>query len=138
MTPRGEACSGQRAGHRAVVEVAMVSILLSWLAIALALLLADRLFDGVQLRGDLGVALMVALGFSVLNFFFHWVFFILLGFATLGIGFLFYFATQLVSTALVLKLTSALSRRFMVRGFGAALGTAVLVTLAGALVEQVF
>lgn len=114
----------------------MVSILLSWLAIALALLLADRLFDGVQLRGDLGVALLVALGFSVLNFIFHWVFFVLLGLATLGIGFLFYFATQLVSTAIVLKLTSALSRRFVVRGFGAALGTAVLVTLAGALVER--
>lgn len=114
----------------------MVSLLLSWLAIAVALLLADRLFEGVQLRGDLGVALLVALGFSILNFFFHWFFFVLLGLATLGLGFIFYLATQLVSTAIVLRLTSALSRRFAVRGFGPALGTALLVTIAGAVVER--
>lgn len=114
----------------------MLSLLVSWLAVALALLLADRLFEGIQLRGDLGVALLVALGFSILQFIFHWFFFVLLGIATLGIGFIFYLATQLVSTAIILKLTAALSTRFIVRGFLPALGTAVLVTIAAEIAKR--
>jgi putative membrane protein len=115
----------------------MLEFLLSWVFAALALVLADRLFRGVHLDGDFGTALVVAAVFGLLKLIFFWIFFVLLGLATLGIGFIFYLASTVVCTALVLKLTSALSRRFRVDGFMPALGTAVLIMLASELSQRI-
>lgn len=115
----------------------MLEFLTSWVFAALAIILADRLFERVRLDGDFGTALAVAAGFGILKMLFGWFFFVLLGLATLGIGFVFYMATTIVSTALVLMMTSALSRRFRVDGFMPALGTSILVTLAAELSSRV-
>lgn len=109
----------------------MISLLLSWLMAALSLLLADRLFSGVRLQGGIVSALWIAAIFAVLRFLLGWLLFGILGIATLGLGFIFHFVTQLVVAAVVLKLTSALSTRFAIDGFLPALGAAVLMALAG-------
>jgi putative membrane protein len=93
-------------------------------------MLAAKLFDGVRLAGDFADALWVAACFSILSFLLSWLLFGLLGIATLGIGFIFHFITQLVAAALIVRLTSTLSSRFSVTGFVPALGTAVLLALA--------
>jgi 3-oxoacyl-[acyl-carrier protein] reductase len=56
---------------------------------------------------------------------------VLLGIGTLGIGFLLWFITRWIASALVIKLAAALSSRLEVRGFLAALSTAFLVALTG-------
>jgi uncharacterized membrane protein YvlD (DUF360 family) len=109
----------------------VLAFIVSWALAAAALLVADRLFDGVKLDGDFLTALAVAAGFSILQLLFGWILFVLLGIATLGIGFIFHFALQLVCAAFILKLTSALSRRFSIKGFFPALGTAILLAVAG-------
>ena len=116
----------------------MLAFIIAWALAAAALLLADRLIAGVRLEGDFVTSLGVAAGFSVLQFLFGWFFFGLLGIATLGLGFIFHFATQLVSAAIVLKLTSGLSRRFKIVGFFPALGTALLLALAGEISSRIF
>ena len=109
----------------------MLAFVVSWVLAAAALLLADRLFKGVRLDGDFATALGVAAGFSVLQFLLGWLLFGLLGIATLGIGFVFHFVTRLVTAALILKLTSSLSRSFHIAGFFPALATAMLLALSG-------
>lgn len=116
----------------------MVGFIVAWALAALALLLADKIFSGVRLDGDFATALGVAAGYSILQFFLGWFFFGLLGIATLGLGFIFTFATQLVAAAIVLKLTSALSTRFKIVGFFPAIGTAILLALAGELSSRIF
>lgn len=115
----------------------MLALLVSWLFAALALLLASRVFDSVKLKGDLGDALWVAFVFSVLSFFLHWFFFVLLGIATLGLGFVFYFVTRLLAAALVLKVTSALSSRFDISGFAPAVGTAIFMAIAAEVADRI-
>lgn len=115
----------------------MLGWILSWALAALAIYLAAKIFDGVRLAGDFADALWVAAIFSVLSFFLSWLIFGVLGLATLGIGFIFHFVTQLVTAAIVVKLTSALSSRFSVKGFLPALGTAVLLALAAELTHRI-
>ena len=114
----------------------MLSLAVSWLFAALALLLADRILSGVRLRGDLGSALMISLAFGVLNFTLGSLLVGFLGIATLGLGFLFVAATRLVAAALCLKVASGMSRRFQIDGFPSALATALLLALAGELAER--
>ncbi len=114
----------------------MLSLAVSWLFAAFALLLADRLLTGVQLRGDLGSALVVSFAFGVLNFTLGSLLVGFLGVATLGLGFVFVAATRLVAAALCLKVASGLSRRFQIEGFGSALATALLLAVAGELAER--
>jgi putative membrane protein len=108
----------------------MLHLILSWLLAAGALLLAAAVFDRVKLKGDFADALWVSALFAVLSFLLDWFFFVLLGLATLGLGFIFQFLTHLVAAALIVKLTAALSRRFDVSGFFPAVGTALLLALA--------
>ncbi len=114
----------------------MLELVVSWFFAAAALVLSDRLFKGVQLAGDFATALWVAACYSVLSFFLGWLIFGLLGIATLGIGFVFHFLTQLVAAAIVLKLTSALSSSLTIRGFLPALGAAMLLALGGELAHR--
>lgn len=115
----------------------MIDLLISWLLSALALMLAARLFKRVHLEGDLGDALWVSALYALLSFFLNWFFFVFLGIATLGIGFIFQTATRLIAAAIIVKMTSALSRRLNVDGFLPALGTAVLLALFGELGSRI-
>ena len=108
----------------------MIALLVSWALSAAALILASRLFQGVRLKGDFADALWIAAGYAILSFFLSWLIFGLLGVITLGVGFVFHFVTQLVTAAIVLKLTSAMSSRFDIVGFIPAVGTAVLLAIA--------
>ena len=94
-----------------------MDFLLSWLILSLGVLAAARLLPGVHVP-DFWAAVIVAAIFGVLNFFLGWLIFVLLGFATLGIGFLLAFLTRLVVNAILLKLTDALSDHITIRGFG--------------------
>lgn len=114
----------------------MLHWLLSWALAAGAIFLSAKIFDRVRLAGDFADALWVAAIFSVLSFLLSWLIFGLLGLATLGLGFFFHFATQLVTAAIVVKLTSALSSRFTVTGFMPALGTALLLAVAAELAHR--
>lgn len=114
----------------------MVALLVSWGLSALALLVASKIFSGVRLQGDFADALWIAAGYSVLSFFFGWFIFGFLGVVTLGLGFVFWFITQLVTAAIVLKVTSALSSRFDIVGFVPALGTAILLAISSALAQR--
>jgi putative membrane protein len=63
----------------------------------------------------------------VLEFFLGWLLFVLLGIASLGLGFLFAFITRLVVSAVVLKIADSMSDRLTIRGFvPAVLGALVL------------
>jgi uncharacterized membrane protein YvlD (DUF360 family) len=108
----------------------MIALLVSWALSATALLLSSRLFKGVQLKGDFLDALWIAAIYAILSFFLSWFIFGVLGVVTLGLGFLFHFVTQLVTAAIVLKVTAGLSSRFDILGFLPALGTAILLALA--------
>jgi len=115
----------------------VLSFVVSWVFAAIALVVADKLFARVRLDGDFGTALFVAAVYGVLQFLFGWLFFVVLGFATLGIGFIFYLTTMIVSTAIVIKMTAGLSRRFRVDGFLPAIGTAILMTVAAEIARRV-
>ncbi len=114
----------------------MFSLAVSWLFAALALLLADRLFNGVQLKGDIKSAFLVSFVFGVLNMTLGMLLVGFLGVATLGLGFIFVALTRLVAAALCLKMASGMSKRFSIKGFGPALATALLLALAGELAER--
>lgn len=108
----------------------MISLLVSWALSAAALFLASRAFQGVQLKGDFLDALWIAAVYAILSFFLSWFIFGVLGVVTLGLGFIFHFVTQLVTAALVLKVTASLSSRFDITGFLPAIGTAIFLALA--------
>lgn len=109
----------------------MFSFLISWALSATALIVSSRIFQGVRLQGDFADALWISAGYSILGFFLNWLIFGVLGVMTLGLGFIFHFVTQLVTAAIVLKITSAMSSRFDIVGFLPALGTALLLAIAG-------
>jgi len=115
----------------------MLHWLVSWALAAGAIFLSARIFDRVRLAGDFADALWVAAIFSFLSFLLSWLIFGLLGLATLGLGFIFHFVTQLVTAAIVVKLTSALSSRFTVSGFWPALATAVLLAIAAEIAHRI-
>jgi putative membrane protein len=114
----------------------MIALLVSWVACALALFLSAKIFSGVRLKGDFGDALWIAAVYSIISFFLGWLIFGLLGVVTLGLGFVFFFITQLVTAAIVLKVTSALSSRFDIVGFVPALGTAIMLAIASAFAQR--
>jgi putative membrane protein len=63
------------------------------------------------------------------NWLIGWLLFVLLGIASLGIGFLLAFITRWIVNAILLKVTDALSSNLNVRGFSTALWAALLLSL---------
>lgn len=108
-----------------------MSTALSWLALAAGVFLATVLLDDVKVKGGFGSYMIIAAIFGVLNFFLGWLLFVLIGFSTLLLGFVFAFVTRLVVDALLLMLTSKLSSRLEVRGFGTALIAAFVMSAVG-------
>lgn len=108
-----------------------MNILLSWLVLAAGVFLATVLLDDVKVRGGFGSYMIIAAIFGVLNFFLGWLLFVVIGISTLFIGFVFAFITRLVVDAIVLMLTSKLSSRLEVRGFGTAIVAAFVMSAVG-------
>lgn len=111
-----------------------MEFLLAWFILALGVFAAAKLIPGVHVP-DFWDAVVVAAIFGVLNFFLGYLFFILLGFATLGIGFLLFFITRLVVNAILLKITDALTPRMTIDGFGNALLAAFVISVVGVLAD---
>lgn len=114
-----------------------MALLVSWIAVALGLWLADKVLPDFEITGDWKSYALVAALLGVLQFFLGWLIYVVLGIATLGLGFLFSFLTRLIVTAIVLLIADKLSRRLTIRGFIPALLAAVIVALTGSVVDFV-
>jgi putative membrane protein len=110
------------------------SILLAWVSAALGLWVAAKMLPSVRLSSDADAIWAGAL-LGMLQALLTTPLFILLGLATLGIGFLLWFITTWIASALVIRITAALSSRLAVDGFLPALITAFVVSLAGSFVR---
>lgn len=109
-------------------------ILLAWLSAAVGLWVAAKMLPSVRLSSDVDAIWAGAL-LGLLQALLTTPIFILLGIGTLGIGFLLWFITTWVASALVIRITAALSSRLSVDGFIPALITAFVVSLAGSVVR---
>lgn len=85
-------------------------ILLQWLILAVAIIIAAALF-------------------AILNWLVGRLIFVILGVATLGLGFLLAFLTRWFADAIVLEPTAGLTDRISIRGFGPALFVALSMSL---------
>jgi uncharacterized membrane protein YvlD (DUF360 family) len=110
------------------------SILLAWSSAALGLWVAAKMLPSVRLSSGVDAVWAGAL-LGLLQALLTTPLFILLGLATLGIGFLLWFITTWIASALVIRITAALSSRLSVDGFIPALITAFVVSLAGSFVR---
>jgi uncharacterized membrane protein YvlD (DUF360 family) len=110
------------------------SILLAWASASLGLWAASRLLSTVRLRSD-GDAIWAGALLGVLQALLAFPIFVLLGIGTLGLGFLFWFITTWIASAIVIRITAGVSSRLDVDGFIPALVTSLIVSLAGAVVR---
>jgi uncharacterized membrane protein YvlD (DUF360 family) len=115
-------------------ELLLMAMLIAWLSAALGLWIASRVLSGVKLASPTD-ALWAGALLGVLQWALHWVIFVALGVATLGIGFLLWFITRWIASALVILLASRVSSRLYVDGFFSALITAFIVAAAGSMVR---
>ena len=111
-----------------------MGILIGWLTATLGLWIASQVLRGVRLASFADAVWAGAL-LGVLNWALHWFIFVALGMATLGLGFLFWFVTRWVASALVILLASKLSSRLHVEGFFNALITAFFVAATGSVLR---
>jgi putative membrane protein len=109
-------------------------LLLSWLVLALSVWLTAAILPGFHVNG-FGGAIWVAAIFGVLNWLLGRFIFVVLGIATLGVGFLLAFITRFIVMALLLEFSAALSSNFRVDGFGTAILGALLMSGIGTLAE---
>jgi uncharacterized membrane protein YvlD (DUF360 family) len=114
----------------------LTSILVGWLTATLGLWVAAKVLDDVRLA-TFGDAVWAGALLGVLQAVLTGPIFVVLGIGTLGIGFLLWFITRWIASALVIMLTSRLSSRFDVNGFVPALITAFIVALTGSVVRWV-
>lgn len=108
-----------------------MALLISWVTVAVGLWLADKLLSGFEITGDWKSYALVAALLGVLQFFLSWLIFVVLGVATLGLGFVFSFLTRLIVSAIVLLIADKLSSRLSIRGFLPAFLGAVIIALTG-------
>jgi putative membrane protein len=111
----------------------MFDILISWLILSGAFYLTAELLPGFEVKGGAQGAALVAALFGVINWLIGWLLFVILGIASLGIGFLLAFLTRWVVNAILLKLVDALSDKLNIRSFGTALIGALIISLFGTL-----
>lgn len=112
-------------------------LLLTWLVLAIAVWLTAAILPGFKVNGFWG-AIKAAAVFGTLNWLLGWLFFVMLGIVTLGIGFLLAFITRWIVMAVILRLSDKLSSSIQIDGFGTALLGALLMTALGSLVERAF
>ena len=91
---------------------------------------AAGLLPGFKVK-SFGSALVVGALFGLLNYLLGQLFFVVLGVATLGIGFLLAFLTRWIVDAILLKFVAALTAKLEVRGFKYALLGALVMAVVG-------
>ena len=114
-----------------------MGLLLAWLTVTLGLWVSHQLIRNFRIEGGIGSFLLLGAVVGILHFFLGWLLFVILGLATLGIGFLLAFLTKLIVTAIVLKFADGLSTRFKIHGFLPAFWAACLMSLVSSLVEWI-
>jgi putative membrane protein len=113
----------------------MTSILISWGVVTVALWAASEFLDGMTIKRGLVGHVLTAAVFGLLNVLVGWLLFLVIGFASLGLGFIFAFVTRVIVTAILLKVTDALSSKLRVRSFGTAVIAAVIMSLVTGVTE---
>jgi putative membrane protein len=113
-----------------------MELLLSWLVLTLAVWLTAVLLPGFEVS-SFGGAVIVAAIFGILNWALGWLFFVVIGIGTLGLGFLLAFLTRWLVNAILLKITDAVSKSLHIRSFSTALVGALLMSLFGTIGEWV-
>lgn len=111
-----------------------MSVIWSILIMACSVWITSAILPGIRVR-TFWDTIVVSIIFSVVSFFFGWILFVAIGIATLGLGFLFSFITRMVVSALMLKLTDALTDRLKIDGFGWALGGAFVIAVLSGVFE---
>lgn len=111
-----------------------MSLILSWLILALAVWVTAEILPGFHVK-DFPSAVLVAGLFGILNILLGWIFFAVLTVATLGLAWLFAFITRWIVNAIILKITDAFTDRLTIDSFGWALGGALMMSLLGTLGE---
>ncbi|MGB7786437.1 MAG: phage holin family protein [Salinimicrobium sp.] len=116
----------------------MLSWLIHILIDSVVLLVAAKMFSGVELKG-FKTAIIVALMIGILSFFLSWILTLLLNIATLGIFYFlgFGFITRTVAYAIIIELADRLSTDFKTRGFMPSLWLAILLAFVGAIVDAI-
>ncbi len=113
-----------------------MSIIWSILIVAFSVWAAAYILPGITVK-SFWDSIIVAVIFSIANFIFGWILFALIGIATLGLGFLFSFITRLLVSALMLKLTDALTEKLKVDSFGWAFGGAFVIAVLSGVIEAI-
>jgi putative membrane protein len=101
--------------------------LVVWMIYALAFWVTAVVVPGFKVDGFAGAVVAAGI-FGVLNWLLGTFLFVLLGFATLGMGFILAFLTRWIVNAIVLKLADAVSARLSIRSFGVAFVAGLLIT----------
>lgn len=114
-----------------------MGLLATWIVTAFALWLSARIVPGVRVTGFVP-ALGISAVYGIASWLVGWLFFVAIGIATLGLGFLLGFVTRLVVSAIMLKLTDALTDSLEIRGFTPALATAAIIALLGTVADAIF
>jgi uncharacterized membrane protein YvlD (DUF360 family) len=115
----------------------MQYVLLSWLSLSAGLWLVAQVLPGFQVNGFKG-ALVVGAVFGVLHFFIGWFLFVMIGLGTLLLGFVFAFVTRWFVTAVILKITDAVSDNLTIDRFRTALIASGLLSILSALEDVLF
>lgn len=110
----------------------MIEIIVGWLILSAAIWVTSAVLPGVRVD-NFGTAAIVAVVFGLLNFLFGWIFFILIGVGTLGLGFLLFFITQWIVNAILLSVTNAMIDDFKIDSFWWSLGAALMISVFAAI-----
>jgi putative membrane protein len=111
-----------------------MSILWSWLVLSISIGVTATLLPSFELKGVWNTIKIAAL-FGILHWLLGWLIFVVIGVGTLGIGFLLAFVTRWIVTAIVLKITDALSTSLSIKSFGSALIGAFIMSAVGTVLE---
>lgn len=109
-------------------------MLLSWLVLSISVWVTAGILPGFRVNG-FGGAIRAAAVFGILNWLLGWLIFVVLGIATLGIGFLLAFITRWFVMALLLKFTDSLSSSLKIKDFSTAIVGALLIAGIGTVAE---
>ncbi|MDH5672600.1 MAG: phage holin family protein [Myxococcales bacterium] len=106
----------------------MVHLALSWLMHSAAVWVTAELLPGFSVKGFKG-AMITAAVLGLLQVVLGWVLTLVIGIGSLGLGFVFMFATRWLVTAILLVLTDKLSESLKIRNFSTALVGAIVISV---------
>lgn len=112
-----------------------MSMLISFVVLTISMFVATKVLDGFQIKGGLVGHVVVAAVFALFNWLLGWALFSAIAIGTLGLALLVTFLTRLVVTAILLKVTDAMTDRLHVRDFKTAFFAAIVMAVAGAVCD---